>query len=150
METLSSYIGTDIFCKGKIIGRITDFLINTKDNNISGITCISNIGVIRTKFFVDKSGILHLDKNGAVVDKEKIRYKKSFDEEYAQSGFGIYKDKQFFSGSVGDMYFDPVNLKIESVSIKKSFIDDLIYGRDVVDIKNISMTEKGLVIVNRE
>lgn len=150
METLSSYIGTDIFCNGKIIGRITDFLINIKDNDISGITCISNTGVIRTKFYVDKSGIMHLDKNGAVVNKDKIRYKKSFDEEYAQSGFGIYKDKDFFSGSVGDMYFNPVDLKLESVSVKKGFIDDLIYGRDIVDIKNISMTEKGLVIVNRE
>ncbi len=150
MDTLSSYIGTDIFCNGKIIGRITDFLINIKNNDISGITCISNTGMIRTKFYVDKSGIMHLDRNGAVVEKEKIRYKKSFDEEYAQSGFGIYKDKDFFSGSVGDMYFDPVSLKIESVSVKKGFIDDLIYGRDVVDIKNISMTEKGLIIVNRE
>ena len=150
MDTLNSYIGTDIFCKGKIIGRITDFLINVKDNNISGITCISNTGVIRTKFFVDKSGILHLDKNGAVVEKEKIRYKKTFDEEYAQSGFGIYKDKDFLSGSVGDVYFDPISLKIESVSVKKGFVDDLIYGREIVDIKNVSMTEKGIVVVNRE
>ena len=51
---------------------------------------------------------------------------------------------------MGDFYFDPLNLELESVSIKKGFLDDLIYGRDIVDIKNISMTEKGLIIVNRE
>ena len=150
MDTLSSYIGTDVFCNGKIIGRITDFLINIQNKDISGITCLSNSGIIRSKFYVSKSGILHLDRNGAVIDKEKIRYKKSFIEEYAQSGFGIYKDKDYLSGSVGDMYFDPVSLKIQSVSVKKGFLDDAIYGREVVDIKNISMTEKGLVIVNRE
>ncbi len=150
MDTLSSYIGTDVFCKGKIIGRITDFLINIQNKDISGITCLSNSGIIRSKFYVSKSGILHLDRNGAVIDKEKIRYKKSFDEEYAQSGFGIYKDKDYLSGSVGDMYFDPVSLKIQSVSVKKGILDDAIYGREVVDIKNISMTEKGLIIVNRE
>ncbi len=150
MEALSSYIGIDVYCQGKVIGRITDFLININDNNIGGITCISNTGIIRSKFYVDKSGIMHLDRNGAVIDKSKIRYKKSFDEEYSQSGFGIYKDKDYFAGSVGDMYFDPINLNLESVSIKKGFLDDVIYGRDIVDIKNISMTEKGLVIVNRE
>lgn len=150
MDTLSSYIGTDVFCNGKIIGRITDFLINIQSKNIGGITCLSNSGIIRSKFYVSRSGILHLDRNGVVIDKEKIRYKKSFDEEYAQSGFGIYRDKDYLSGSVGDMYFDPLTLKIESVSVKKGFLDDAIFGREIVDIKNISMTEKGLVIVNRE
>lgn len=150
MEALSSYIGIDVYCQGKVIGRITDFLINITKNDIGGITCISNSGIIRSKFYVDKSGIMHLDRNGAVIDKSKIRYKKSFDEEYSQSGFGIYKDKDYFAGSVGDMYFDPVKLNIESVSVKKGFLDDLIYGRDVVDIKNISMTEKGLIMINRE
>ena len=149
MDTLS-YIGTDVFCNGKIIGRITDFLINIPNKDISGITCLSNSGIIRSKFFVSRSGILHLDRNGAVIDKEKIRYKKSFNEEYAQSGFGIYKDKEYLSGSVGDMYFDPLTLKIQSVSVKKGFLEDAIYGREVVDINNISMTEKGLIIVNRE
>ncbi|MBE7092437.1 MAG: hypothetical protein E7365_04585 [Clostridiales bacterium] len=150
MEALSSYIGIDVYCQGKIIGRITDFLINITQKDIGGITCIGNSGIIRNKFYVDKSGIKHLDRNGAVIDKDKIRYKRFFYEEYAQSGFGIYKDKDYFAGSVGDIYFDPVKLKIDSVSVKKGFIDDMIYGRDIVDIKNISMTEKGLIIINRE
>ena len=150
MDTLSSYVGTEVFCKGKIIGRITDFLINVQNKDVAGIICLSNTGIIRSKFYVDKSGILHLDKNGIVVDKNRIRYKKSFDEEYAQSGFGIIRDRDYLSGSVGDMYFDPLTLKIQSVSVKKGFLDDALYGREIVDIKNISMTEKGLVIVNRE
>lgn len=150
MEALSSYIGIEVYCQGKVIGRITDFLINISQKDIGGITCTSNTGIIRSKFYVDKSGIMHLDRNGAVIDKNKIRYKKSFDEEYSRSGFGIYKDKDYFAGSVGDIYFNPVELNIESVSVKKGFLDDLIYGRDIVDIKNVSMTEKGLVLINRE
>ncbi len=150
MEALSSYIGTDVYCQGKVIGRINDFLIDISQKDIGGITCIGNSGIIRSKFYVEKSGIMHLDKNGAVVDKNKIRYKKNFDEEYTISGFGIYKDKDYFAGSVGDIYFDPVKLEINSVSVKKGLLDDAIYGRDIIDINNISMTEKGLIIVNRE
>jgi uncharacterized protein YrrD len=150
MEAISSYIGTDVYCSGKIIGRITDFLINISKKELSGITCVSNTGIIRSRFYVDRSGILHLDRNGAIVEKSKIRYKKAFNEEFADSGFGVYRDRDYFSGSLGDIYFNPVDLTLESVSIKNGFIDDLIFGRDIVNIENISMTEKGLIIVNRE
>ncbi len=150
MDAISSYIGTDVYCSGKIIGRISDFLIDVSKKDIGGITCISNTGILRSRFYVDKSGITHLDRNGAVINKNKIRYKKALNEEYADSGFGIYRDKDYFAGSLGDIYFDPISLTIESVSIKKGFIDDIIFGRDIVSIKDISITDKGLIIVNRE
>ncbi|MBR2860327.1 MAG: hypothetical protein IKB86_00580 [Clostridia bacterium] len=146
MESIRSFIGTEVYCEGKIIGRITDFLIKISSKEISGLTCISNRGIIRGKFFVNKDGILHLDKNGAVVDKKSVKYKKSFNEEYAGSGFGVQKDNDFFSGSVGDIYFNPVTLEILSVSVKKGFVDDLLFGRDIVSVQDISMTEKGLII----
>lgn len=150
MERASSYIGTDIYCGGKIIGQITDFLIDVPNKCISGITCISNTGIIRSRFFVTKEGIRHLDRNGVVIDKKHIKYRREFHEEYAKSGFGISRDADFFTGSVGDIYFDPSTLDISSVSVKRGFLDDLIFGRDIVDIHDISMTDRGLIIINRE
>ena len=73
MEAISSYIGCDVYAGGKVIGRITDFLIDLKNKNIRGISCLSNTGIIRTRFYVEKSGIIHLDRNGAVIDKRILR-----------------------------------------------------------------------------
>jgi hypothetical protein len=36
-------------------------------------------------------------------------------------------------------------LEFKSVSVKKSFLDDLIYGREFFDIDDITLTEKGIV-----
>lgn len=144
MEAISSFVGTDVYCNGKIIGRISDFLIDLKNKSIRGVTCISNTGIIRTKFYVEKSGIMHLDRNGAVIDKQKIRYNKMFLEEYSL----ISPQNDFSNGGMGDIYFDPSTLQLKSVSIKRGFLDDLIYGREFVNIDEISITEKG--IVNRD
>ncbi len=144
MDTVSSFIGTDVYCNGKIIGRITEFLIDYKNKLISGINCISNTGIIRTPFFVGKAGILHLDRNGVVVDGKKIKYKKEYTEEFSSIAFSRQND--FFSGSMGDIYFDPITLELKSVSIKKGFLDDLIYGREILDINEISLTDKGVIV----
>lgn len=141
MEAISSYIGCDVYAGGKVIGRITDFLIDLKNKNIRGISCLSNTGIIRTRFYVEKSGIIHLDRNGAVVDKRMIKYKKTFLEEYSV----ISPQKDFFNGSMGDIYIEPHTLSIKSVSVKRGFLDDLIYGRDFFDIDDITLTEKGIV-----
>lgn len=148
MESLGSFVGTEVYCKGKIIGRINDFIIDTKHKVIEAISCTSSVGIIRGKFFVSRDGILHLDRNGVVVDKNKVSYKRAYLEEYGF--FGIFRENDYFSGSMGDIYFDPITFELQSVTIKKSFLDDILYGREVVDIKDVSMTEKGLVIVNRE
>ena len=150
MEALSSFIGIDVYLSGKVVGRISDFLIDTHNKTVSGIACVSTVGIIRSRFFVKRGGILHLDRNGVVVDKSYIRYKKAFDEEYSSGGFGVYRDKEYSKGSMGDMYFDHSTLKIESVSIKNGFLDDLIYGRDIVSVNDVSMTDKGIIVVNRE
>ena len=144
METVSSFIGTDVCCNGKVIGRITDFLIDFRNKYIRGINCISNLGIIRTPFIVDKSGILHLDRNGVVVDAKKIRYKKMYIEEY--SNIGISQKNVFSSGSMGDVYFDPDPLELKSISVKKGFLDDLIFGREILDINDISVTDKGIIV----
>lgn len=141
MESISSYIGCDVYAGGKVIGRINDFLIDLKNKNIFGISCMSNTGIIRTRFYVEKSGILHLDRNGAVIDKNKIKYKKFFNEEYSK----IYSKSDFNNGSIGDLYIDPETLSFKSVSVKKSFLDDLIYGREFFNIDEITLTEKGIV-----
>ncbi len=141
MEALNSYIGCDVYAGGKVIGRINDFLIDTKNKSIGGISCISNTGIIRTRFFVDKAGIIHLDRNGVVVEKKKIRYEKKFMEEYSQISSG----NEFLNGSMGNVYIDPDTLMLKSVSVKRSFFDDLIFGRDFFDIDDISLTEKGIV-----
>lgn len=141
MEAISSYVGCDVYAGGKVIGRVTDFFIDLKNKNIRGISCLSNTGIIRTKFFVEKSGILHLDRNGIVVNKQMIKYKKSFLEEYS----GIVPQRDFFNGSMGDIYIEPDTLKLKSVSVKRGFLDDLIYGRDFFDINEITLTEKGIV-----
>ena len=133
MEAISSYIGCDVYAGGKVIGRITDFLIDLKNKNIRGITCLSNTGIIRTRFYIEKSGIIHLDRNGAVVDKRMIKYKKIFLEEYSV----ISPQKDFFNGSMGDIYIEPHTLAIKSVSVKRGFLDDLIYGRDYFDLDDI-------------
>ncbi len=144
METISSFIGTDVYCNGKVIGRITDFLIDFRNKYIRGINCISNTGIIRTPFIVDKSGIMHLDRNGVVVDGKKISYKKIYLEEY--SNIGISRGTDFSSGSMGDIYFDTDTLELRSVSVKKGFLDDLIYGREILDINDISLTDKGIIV----
>ena len=141
MEAISSYIGCDVYAGGKVIGRITDFLIDLKNKNIRGITCLSSTGIIRTRFYVEKSGIVHLDRNGTVVDKRMIKYKKSFFEEFSV----ISPQRDFFNGSMGDIYIEPHTLKIKSVSVKRGFLDDIIYGRDFFDIDDITLTEKGIV-----
>lgn len=141
MESINSYIGCDVYAGGKVIGRIYDFLIDFKNKNIFGIICLSNTGIIRTKFYVEKTGVLHLDRNGAVIDKSKINYKKKFDEEYSR----IYSQSEFRNGSIGNLYIDPETLEFKSVSVKKSFLDDLIYGREFFDINDITLTEKGIV-----
>lgn len=141
MEAISSFIGCEVYAGGKVIGRITDFFIDLKNKSIKGIVCLSNTGIIRTKFFVEKSGIIHLDRNGAVVDKNKINYKKSFYEEYSV----ISPKNDYFNGSMGDVYIDEDTLKIKSISVKKSFLDDLIFGREFFDIDEITFTEKGIV-----
>ena len=107
MEAISSYVGCDVYAGGKVIGRVTDFFIDLKNKNIRGISCLSNTGIIRTKFFVEKSGILHLDRNGIVVNKQMIKYKKSFLEEYS----GIVPQRDFFNGSMGDIYIEPDTLQ---------------------------------------
>ena len=144
MDTVSSFIGTDVYCNGKVIGRITEFLIDYKNKLIRGINCISNTGIIRTPFFVAKAGILHLDRNGVVIDGKRIKYKKEYAEEYSSIGFS--RQNEFFSGSMGDIYFDPSTLELKSVSIKKGFLDDLIYGREILDINEISLTDKGVIV----
>lgn len=141
MEAISSFIGCEVYAGGKVIGRITDFFIDLKNKSIKGIVCLSNTGIIRTKFFVEKSGIIHLDRNGAVVDKNKINYKKSFYEEYSV----ISPKNDYFNGSMGDVYIDEDTLKIKSISVKQSFLDDLIFGREFFDIDEITFTEKGIV-----
>ncbi len=141
MEAISSYIGCDVYAGGKVIGRINDFLIDLKNKNIRGISCLSNTGIIRTRFYVEKAGIIHLDRNGVVVEKRMIKYKKSFLEEYSV----ISPQKDFFNGSMGDIYIEPDTLMIKSVSVKRGFLDDLIYGRDFFDINEITLTEKGIV-----
>lgn len=145
MERASSYIGVDIYCGGKVIGRITDFIIDARKKSVSSIKCISNTGIIRLEFTVPKSGILHIDRNGVVVDKNKISYKKN-NEEYSQDTLGIYNDTRLFSGSPGDVYFEPGTFKLSAVSIKKGLIDDVLFGREIVDINDISLTNKGQII----
>ena len=46
---------------------------------------------------------------------------------------------------MGDVYIDEDTLKIKSISVKKSFLDDLIFGREFFDINEITLTEKGIV-----
>lgn len=146
MEAVRSFLGTDVYSSGKVIGRVTDFLINTKNNTIGGIECLSKTGIIRSKFFVDSRGIRHVDKNGIVIDKNYISYKKQFNEEFA-ADFAISHDNRFSSGSVGDFYFDPITFKLNSVSVKNGFLDDLIFGRDIIPINDVSVTNKGMVIL---
>ncbi len=143
MEAISSFVGTDVYLNGKVIGRITDFLIDCKNKSIKGIACISNTGIIRSKFYVEKNGILHLDRNGVVIDKSKVRYKK-FIEEYSV----ISPQSEMIYGGMGDIYIDPSTLLIKSVSIKRGFLDDLIFGREFLDIDEITMTEKGIVKID--
>ncbi len=150
METISSFIGTDIYCDGTVIGKITDLSVDIHKKTLFGLQGIKNYGLIREKFFVDKSGILHLDRNGAVIKKSAIKHKKFFGEEYGRSNFDIFKNNDFYSGSVGDFYIEAATMEILGVSVKQSFLDDLIFGREIVNIDNISLTDKGLVIINRE
>ncbi len=145
MESAASFVGTDVYAGGKIIGRVSDLMIDTEQKKISGVACISNIGIIRGRFFVRADGIIHIDRNGIVVDKSKVRYKKSFGEEYA-SDFAVFGNESFLSGSVGEIYFDPLTLKIESVSVKHGFLDDLIFGREILSADDIAMTENGIII----
>ena len=143
MEAISSFIGTDVYLNGKVIGRIIDFIIDCKNKSIKGISCISNTGIIRSKFFVLREGILHLDRNGVVIDKSKIRFDK-LNEEFSV----ISPANDMTYGGMGDIYFDPSTLLIKSVSIKRGFLDDLIYGREFLNIDEITMTEKGIVKID--
>ncbi len=150
MESAASFVGTDVYAGGRVIGRVTDLMIDTKKKKISGIACVSNIGIIRGSFFVRADGMLHIDRNGIVVDKNAVCYKKRFGEEYAASGFAVYGNESFLSGSVGEIYFDPATLKIESVSVKRGFIDDLIFGREILSADDVAITDKGIVIISTD
>ena len=141
MDALSSFIGCDVYAGGKVIGRVSDFFIDLKNKCVCGITCLSNTGIIRTRFYVEKSGILHFDRNGVVVDRRQIKYNKSFLEEYSV----ITPKTDFSNGSMGNVYIEPDTLSIKIVSVKRSFFDDLIFGREFFDIDEITLTEKGIV-----
>ena len=69
-------------------------------------------------------------------------------EEY--SGFGITRDSDYFAGSVGDIYIDPETHRMHSVSVKQGLLDDLIFGRAVFEAKDISLTDKGQIIINKD
>lgn len=146
LEAVSSFIGTNVYCNGKVIGRITDIVMDMSAKKIKSLKCISNTGIIRSKFFVTEEGILHLDRNGAVIDKNSIVY--NMKEEY--SGFGITRDSDYFAGSVGDIYIDPETHRMHSVSVKQGLLDDLIFGRAVFEAKDISLTDKGQIIINKD
>ena len=142
MEAASAFIGVNVHCGGKVIGRITALMIDFKKKEIGGLACVSTNGLFRRRFFVKKEYILHLDRHGAVVEKHP------FTEEYGR--IGAAKEADFVFGSVGEAYFDPATLKLQSVSIKRGLLDDLLYGRDIVDANNVSLSDQGVVIINRE
>ncbi len=146
MKSAKDFIGTEVYSNGKNIGRITDIIFDVRNKKIKGLTCVSNLGIIRSRFYVPENGVIILDPKGTLVDKDKIEYKKSFYEEY--SDFGISKNSDYGYNSLGDIFVDPENRKILSVSIKKGFIDDLIFGREIKDISDISLTNKGQIIIN--
>ncbi len=148
LEAVSDLTGISVFCDGREIGKVTDVIMDMKEKKVKGLKCRSNFGILRTQFFVKEKGIIRIDKNSAEADKKYITY--GMKEEFAQSGFGIYRDNGFFAGSVGDIYIDTETRFIDSVSVKKGFIDDIVYGRESFDAKDISLTNKGLIIVNRE
>lgn len=148
MEAVSNLTGISVLCDGREIGKVIDIIIDMKEKKVKGLKCRSNFGIIRTPFFIKEKGIVRIDGKSAVADRKYITY--GFKEEFAQSGFGIYRDNGFFAGSVGDIYIDTETLFIRSVSAKKGLIDDIVYGRERYDAKDISLTNKGLIIVNRE
>ena len=146
MEAVSSFIGTNVYCKGRVIGRITDVVMDMTAKKIKSLKCLSNTGIIRSKFYVLEDGILHLDRNGAVIDKNSIVY--NMKEEY--SGFGLTGDSDYYAGSVGDIYIDPVTHRMHSISVKQGLLDDLIFGRAVFEAKDISLTDKGQIVINKD
>lgn len=146
MERLSEYLGADIFIDGKKAGRITDFFISPRQKKISGLSGITSRGLVRNGFFIPRSGILHLDKNGCVADGKKIFYTLALSEEIGD--ISVYST--IGSDRIGDVYFLPETLEIKRLSIKKGFFDDLIFGRETVDISDIFITGKGKIKRERE
>lgn len=143
MEKLSDFVGTDVYADGKKMGRITDFYISPRDKKITGFLAITTSGLIRNEFFVSRGGILHLDKNGCVVDNKKIFFKGNFAEEYGE--MPVFSKGLFSDNSIGDIYFEPDTLQLERISIKKSFFDDVVFGRETVDINEVTLSKKGII-----
>jgi uncharacterized protein YrrD len=143
MEKLSDFVGTDVYCDGKKIGRITDFYISPREKRITGFSGLTTSGLIRNEFFVSRAGILHIDKNGCVVDNKKLFFKRNYAEEYGE--MAVFSTGIFADNSIGDIYFEPENLNLERISIKKSFFDDIIFGRETVDINDVTISKKGII-----
>ena len=143
MEKLSEFVGTDVYCDGKKIGRITDFYISPRKKEITGFSGLTTSGLIRNEFFVTCGGILHIDKNGCVIDSKKLFLKEKYIEEYGE--MPVFSSGVFSDNSIGDIYFEPESLKMEKISIKKSFFDDIIFGRETVDINEVSISKKGII-----
>lgn len=143
MEKLSDFVGTDVYSDGKKIGRITDFFISPREKKITGFSGVTTSGLIRNEFFVTRAGIMHIDKNGCVVDNKKIFYKRRYAEEFGE--MAVFSPGILSDNSIGDIYFDSDNLKISRISIKKSFFDDVIYGRETVDIDDVTISKKGVI-----
>lgn len=143
MEKLSEFVGTDVYCDGKKLGRITDFYISPREKKITGFLGLTTSGLIRNEFFVTRGGILHIDKNGCVVDNKKLFFKGKYVEEYGE--MPVFSSGVFSDNSIGDIYFEPETLNMERISIKKSFFDDIIFGRETVDINEVSISKKGII-----
>ena len=145
MEKASNVIGAPVYVNGKVIGNVTEILVDKRE--IAGLTGLGNTGIIRSKFFVAKRGILKMGRDAVLAAVGAVRYRKNFIEEYGR--FGVYRENDLLS-KVGDLYFDPVSLTIESASVKKGFWDDLIYGRETVPMQMATMTSKGFFTQNED
>lgn len=143
MEKASDVIGAPVYVNGKAIGTVTELLVDKRE--IAGLTGLTNTGIVRGKFFVGKRGILKMSRDAVLVAADALKYRKNFTEEYGR--FGVYKENDLLS-RVGDLYFDPATLTIESASVKKGFWDDLLYGRETVPMATATMTSKGFFSQN--
>lgn len=138
MERLSDYLGIEVYSSGKNIGVISDFFIAPKEKVISGFMGKTNF-LFGKNFFVSRQGILHIDRNGCVVDGKKVFYNRLYAEEYGEISLTSN------SNEIGEIYFDASNMQPKSLSIKKSFFEDVVFGREIVDIDQIIISKNGLI-----